>query len=267
MLKSTKGMLTVLIVLISVFMLLSPAVFAKWFVDIDDEGLKSLHVRADVYRGSGGDVYGQKHGRVQFVITEIEPRLYSYKFQVHLRKAMENTKFEIIAWANMPNIEFTLYGDLDNPNWWWLELIANSVTPPLDKDETMDGKIWTDLATLNLMGYHRVNTGMTFTTNERGSYKNIKSGIMTETDAMEYVLDLTWPIFLDYLGLGGVFPPEIDFEYFSIYRFDIHAGLYTVRGGLDFETVEKYPGGIPIDTYSTEEITVTYDTDGFIWEK
>lgn len=258
MLRSTKGTFTLVFALVIILLLVSPMVFAKWFATIDDEGLKSLRVRADIYKGSGGEASGQKHGRVQLMINEIEPKLYSYKFQIQLRKATPSTEYEIWAWATMPNLVFTIYGD-HSGYWNQLEMYANVLKLDWDKNPN-NGEITTSLATLKLNGFHEVDTGLRYTTDNRGTINEIKSGIITETNAMEYVLDLTWPIFKNMLGIPGL-PDNVDFKYFGITAMKIHEGNYVVSGGLDLV------GENPDDVFCTEEITLTYDTEGFYWEK
>jgi hypothetical protein len=253
MLKGTKG--TMLIAVVLILMFVSPMVFAKWMVSLDDEGLKSLHVRADIYEDTGSGAEGQKHGRVQVLLTEIEPKLYSYKFQIHLRKATPSTEYEIHVWTYLPDITFSIYGDTKNFLW---KIIEGAVAG-IDQDPTA-GVIMVNLASLGLTGEHEAYSGMSFVTDERGSYKEIKSGVKTETEIMEYVLDLSWPIFKAELGLGGL-SDNVDFADFGITGVYIHPSGkhgYQISGSLSFES--------DVDAYCTEDITYTYYTDGFLWE-
>ena len=96
--RSIKRTITVVMVLISVLLLVSPVIFARTFVKIDDEGLKNFHIRADIYEeGSQG---GPKHGRVQAVIREVAPEVYSYKFMIDLKKATPYTEYWHMSFSN-----------------------------------------------------------------------------------------------------------------------------------------------------------------------
>jgi hypothetical protein len=253
------GRMTLVIALI--LMLISPFVFADYSIKLDDEGLKLLHVRADIYKDSDSGAEGQKHGEVQVLLTEIGTEMCWYKFQVHLQKATPDTTYKIYVWTYLPDITFSISGNTSNFIWIILEGAASE----FDLDPA-PGVIKVNLASLGLNTEHEEDSGFSLITDNRGTYKNtVSSGIMTKTELMEYVLDLSWQTFKAKLELGGL-KDTVDFEYFSITGFKLHESGeygYPINVALLFKSVDLAEE----DNYCTETLAYTWHTDGFEWVK
>lgn len=252
--------ITAVLAIACMLLLLSPVVFATPSVKIVTEGLKSFHVRANIVEEGGVAGHGAKNGRVQILIGEIEPELYSYKFQINFRKANPNTEYELAMWCQLDNIGFTIFGNNENPTWLFIEWFANNYD--IDTDGPGNGQITTTLGELGLTGEtFDLITPETITTDERGSYKNIKSGLMTEDNAMEYVLDLIWPFFSQYIMDridGLVLDAEVDFVNLGIIGLLIHGGTYDFAMGGEF--VNEVHG-----SYETEDIIFTHTMNDYHW--
>ncbi len=263
--RNIKRTITVVMVLISVLLLLSPIVFAKVFVKIDDVGLKSLHIRADILEeGSPG-----KHGRISAMIREMTEEVYSYKFMIDLKKATPNTQYIIWLYADLPEeVVITIYGD-GTGLWPGIEWVANSYGIDYNEESGVIETTVGDL--LSVLGFTEgtieLNTGMTFTTDDRGNFKSIKEGIITEDDAMEHALDLAWPTLRQYLSslIPGIVPPdEIDFADLGITGLWVHGGQYSISGYV------KFVGGDPedpVDVYVTETVTIDRVWNDLIWDR
>jgi len=273
--RGIKRKITVVMVLISVLLLVSPVVFGKWSVTIDTEGLKRLHIRADIYKENGQGGPGQKHGRVQALISEIEPgRNYSYKFMLHMRKAEPGAEYYINVSANVPDIKFTVYSDFDadenpNPNWWVIEWLSLALLH-IDMDNTLNGQITTTTGLLGLAGSHEVNTTKSFVADNHGSFKKTISGVINESNAIEYATDLGWPSFRQHIinnhpewpQLENLLPPEIDFADFGI----IGLRIYGIEGGYDFSGRLRFINAEDEDdVYCTETITANHFWKNFEW--
>ncbi len=262
----TKTM-TVIFVLISVLLLVAPGVFSNTFVQIDDVGLKGMQVRADVFKEGQISNHGPKHGRIQVIVREVETELYSFKFLVDLKKASPNTEYGVHVWADLPDFEFTIHGD-NSGTWKMLELFAGLPQIGIDLEPNDNTIIRT---TLGLLGATKEtikhDTGMTIMTDNRGTYKNIKTGIATEDALMEYALDLIWPflreqIVLAYPSLALFLPAEMDFASLHIIGVTMPEQYHKISGGFKFIG----PGGPEgDDNYVTETITVERLWKEFEW--
>jgi hypothetical protein len=253
--------------LICILLIISPTVFSSTSAKIDDQGLKAVQIRAGILKTGGPVGHGHKHGQVQAMVREVEPQVYSYKFMIDLKKATPNKEYTIHMWADVPEIEITIYADYtspaQNPNWFALQLAM--LWLELDMDLTFNDQITINTNILGLTGMQTANLQKSFVTDHRGNYKNMKTGIIAEMDAIEYTTDLAWPHLRQYLidnfpeyPVSELLPAEIDFSIFKILGFTIPAGSYTISGGLNFVGV----GG---DSYYTETVTYTYTTSGFEW--
>ena len=259
--RNTKRTITMIMVLISVLLLVSPIVFAKVGWRIDDVGLKSVQIRASILEDPGP---GAKHGRISASIREIEPEVYSYKFVIDLKKATPFTEYSILAWAELPNIKFDIYGD-GGSNWIAIEMLAGYIGIDLAPED--DSKIETSLGLLGLDGFQEFDTNLKFTTDYRGFFKSVKSGIISENNAIEYALDFGWPtlkqyIIAEYPELAPFLPDEIDFADFGIIGVTMYGGYFTVSGGVRFIG----PGGLEgDDNYRSEDIVIDRFWKDFVW--
>jgi hypothetical protein len=279
--RGTRRFVIAVMALVSVLLLVSPCVFSKPFVKIDDEGLRSIHIRADILKQDGPSGHGPKHGRVQIMVREIAPEVYSYKFMIDFKKASPNKEYNIELWVVFPEPEnpeddvlITIYGEDELGNiWHWIKLAAVlflkiDLTP--GNPNQINFYLNEALTKLGLTEDEIVMpTGMTIMTDETGNFKSIKEGIISEDDAMEYVLDLIWPFLRSYLV--GLVPPqflpdEIDFDYLGVTGVKIRGGEYSVSGGMRFigEGDGQNPEN-PVDIYYTETVTIDRVWNDFIW--
>lgn len=279
--RGTRRFVIIVMALVSVLLLVSPCVLSKPFVKIDDEGLRSFHIRADILKEGGPSGHGPKHGRVQAMVREIAPETYSYKFMIDLKKATPNKEYNIELWVDFPEPEnpeddvlITIHGQSAPGNiWYWIKLAA-VLFLKIDLTPTNPNQInfyLNDALTkLGLTGDEVViPTGKTIMTDETGNFKSIKEGIISEDDAMEYVLDLIWPFLRSYLvGLvpPGFLPEEIDFDYLGVTGVTIHGGEYSVSGGVRFigEGGGQNPGN-SVEIYYTETVTIDRVWNDFVW--
>jgi hypothetical protein len=257
--------------LITVLLLVSP-VFAKPHVKINDQGLKSLNMRAFIIEEGAPGGHGPKHGRVQALITELEkfnpedPTMYSYKFMIDLRKA-EAGEYRIHMTARLPEMEITIHGS-GFGIWNIIKHYAGEFGLDDDPDPR---KIVISLTDLNLADRDlEMNTEKVFTVDDRGNYKNVKQNSIEEMVAIDWALDLAWPFLWDYMLqeypefdyiIDYVFEVDRDFSHFGIIGWSIPAGDYEFSGGVRFVNT-----GESSDTvYCTEPTTFTYSTIGFEW--
>lgn len=263
--RGIRRTITVVMVLITVFIIFSSGAFSKPLVKIDTEGLKGVHIRANIIKGLDPSGHGHIHGRVQVIITEDYSRHYMYKFLIELKRA--SGPYTIQLWANMPNIDIIIHGD-GSLNWIILEGFA--VQMGIDK-YGLDGKIDTSLERLGLMGYWDVDTGIVITTDERGYYKNIITGEIDEMEAIEQLIDFGTPLLKEQLILrypghqsliNWFFSIDRDFAEFGIKGVTIPGGIYTISMGARF-IGPAGPGGD--DNFCTEDITFTHVMGKFEW--
>ncbi len=269
--RSIKKTITVIVVLISVLLIFSSGAFSKTFVRIETEGLKEVHIRANIIKGLDPDDHGPKHGRVQVKIKEDVSHHYMYKFSVDLRRATDYTYYEIHLWANLPDIKFTIYGD-GSEEWGYIQDFALDLG--IDDDHTKNNKIEISLLTLGLTGYNEEYTGIDILTDGHGSYKFLKAGGIAEMDAVEWAIDFGSPYLEAYLlkvfegdpenqrMVTWFFSQEWDFEDFHVVSVKIHGGYYTISMGIQFIG----PGGPEgDDNYCTEDITFSLAMGDFVW--
>jgi hypothetical protein len=263
--------ITMVLVLITVFLLVSPGVFANTFVQIDDEGLKGMQIRADIYKKGQVGGTGPKHGRVQIIIREMDIEQYSLKFLLDLKKATPDTEYSICLWANLPDIEFTIHGD--GSNFWYLLLEPMAGSLGFDKSPGNNDIIETSLGLLGLTQQKiEHDTGMDIMTDNRGTYKDIKTGGMTQDELMMLALNIAWPILREYAIdrypiLEAFLPEEVDFATLHIIGVTIPANQYTISGGLEFvgrDPEDPNPDNI-VDEYVTETITINHYWEYFEW--
>lgn len=233
--RGSKRKVLLALAMITTALLLSPIVFAEPFVKIETEGLKSVHIRANIIEEGTQGGQGAKNGRIQVLVGEIEPQLYSYKFQINFRKAKPNTEYEVRLWCQLDDITITLFGDVENPTWMFIEWFAGHYNIDQDQDS---GQITTSLGALGLTEEtYDLLSPETITTDERGSYKNMRSGLITEEGGMEYLLDLIWPYFRQYImdRIPQLFlQVHVDLEDLGIIGLMIHGGTYNFEMGMDF---------------------------------
>ena len=270
--RKIKKTFIVVMSVICVLLLVSPMVFAKPFVKINDQGLKSLHMRAFIIEEGSPSGHGPKHGRVQAMITEIEkilpedPVRYSYNIVLDMKKAVAGATYEMKVKFTLPNIVFTIYGD-ESGLWNIIEDKAGELG--LDSNP-LPGEITVSLADLNIADNEfEMNTGKQFTCDNRGNYKETKTGVIEEMVAIDYALDLAWPFLWQYLleeypvytaVINYIFGVDRDFLDFGIIGVSIPPGNYEISGGVRFINTED-AGNI----YCTETISFTYSTIGFQW--
>ncbi len=273
--RSIKKTVIVITVLITVLLIFSSSAFSKPFVRIRLDGLKEVHIRADIIKGVNPEGGGPKHGRVQFRIKEAESLIlgeeshyYTYKFSVDLRRATENHEYEIYLWADLPNIKFTIYGD-GSEEWGYFEDFVNDLG--LDDDHNPENnKIEISLLRLGLVGHNEEPTGIKIMTDDRGSYKFLKTGGIAEMDAVEWAIDFGLPLLKPYLlklfegdpekigMINWFFNQEWDFEDFHIVRIKMWGGYYTISMGI------KFIGG-GSDNFCTEMVTFALAMGHFVW--
>jgi hypothetical protein len=260
--RKVKSTLFVILAVIMVLVLISPACLGATFFKIQTEGLKSVSIRADIYKAP--DHQGPKHGRIQILVREVEPQLYSYKFQIHMRKVQPNTEFTMRMWCELDNIELTIYGE-QGSFFRFLEMFANMLG--IDSDGMGDeglgnGKITTTLADLQMLDeVYEITAPQTFITDERGSYKNIKSGLMNEDALMEYLFYMLYPRFREMLMDMDDriwLEPEADLSDLGIIGLCIYGNTYTFTLGAEFEAAQG-------QCYATEDIVCTHTMNDFLW--
>jgi hypothetical protein len=248
-----------------VFILVSPLIFAKPFVRIDDEGLKGIQIRAKIMKGN--DVitpHGPNCGKVQLVLTEVIEGQYTYRFSIDLRKAEIETEYGIWLWADFDDdIHFTIHGDPVMPSMFAI-IEWYAVEEGLDHDHTVNGHIVTSMETLGLMGFHQGDTGLTLTTNAIGEYHEIRTGSMSENELMEFSLDIAWPIFKEYIE--GITPLTLgetaNYADLGVWGVTIHEGEYAVTGGLRFIGPN---GPLGEGNFHTEPVTLNRQWNEFEW--
>lgn len=270
--KNTKRTITMVMVLISVFLLISPVILAKPMAKINDQGLKSLNMRAFIIEEDTPSGHGPKHGRAQALVNEIEkldpadPTRYSYKFTIDLRKAMPGEEYTLNVTFTLPDIVLTIYGDKKG---LWNLIESKAVELGLDGNPE-PGVIEISLADLNIADVDfEFNTGKTFITDDRGNYKEVRTGVMEEMVAINYALDLAWPFLWQFLlqeypayagVINYVFSVDRDFMDFGIIGVSIPEGDYVFSGGLRIINTQD-----DTNVYCTEPLTFTYSTIGFQW--
>jgi hypothetical protein len=257
--RKVKSTLFVVLAVIMVLVLISPAVLGATHFKIQTEGLKSVSVRADIYKFP--DPQGPKHGRIQILVREVEPQLYSYKFQIHMRKVQPVTEFTMRMWCQLSNIELTIFGDQTQGSMFpFIEMFANYLQ--IDSDGPNNGKITCSLADLGMdQETYEMTAPETFTTDERGSYKNIKSGLMNEDAVMEYLFDLLYPHFSQMLmdRIEGLeMEPEADLSDLGIIGLCVYGNTYTFVMGAEFNAAQG-------QDYATEDIVCEHTMGDFLW--
>lgn len=267
--RNIKRTLIVVMALITVVLLVSPAIFARPVIRIDDEDAKGLRIKASIIKGN--DIlrpHGPNCGKIQAIVTEVMDQQYTYRFSLDLKKAIPITDYSIWVWADLPEeVVLTIYGD-NTGLWPAIQLFANLFG--IDDDpspfviETTVGEL------LSFLGFTdpivELDTGLTFTTDINGEYHNTKTGSISEIDAIDYALDLAWPKFRSYLiSLGipeGMLPEEINIDYLGVVGLWIHGGQFSVSGG--FRIIG--PGGPEgNNNFHSEPLTVDRLWNDFKW--
>lgn len=265
--RGIRRTVIVAMVLITVFLIFSSGAFSKTFVKIDLEGLKNVHIRADIYEETSegsASTHGAKHGRIQVIIREETTRIYNYKFQLSLRKAARNAEYEIRAWTDLPDIEITVYGD-GSLNWFFFKSIAfeMKMAQPTTDPNIIETSIWK----LGLEGKHEYNTGMVIMTDDHGFYRNIKAGTgIEEMSAIEWLIDFGSPILQEQLIkrypehtalINWFFSVDRDFEDFGIEGVMIEGGIHDISMGTRFVNETH--------AYRTEDINFQLAMSPFYW--
>lgn len=280
--RGIRKTMTVIMILLCVFVIFSSGAFSKVFVKVDLEGLKNVHIRADIYEETNGNFHPPKHGKVQFRITEEQPvmeggpRQYSYKFSLDLRRATPEKPYRIWIKATLPNVKFTIYGDTLDDDWLLIQWIAlNRLN--IDEDYAFDNKIVSSFATLGIVGDHERDTGIDVWTDVHGNYRNMITGGIEEMVAIEWAIDFGSPYLKEILLslaqsegdkelIEWFFSIDRNFDDFGITGVTMHGGVYPFKARARFVGPEDPENpGEPIDVYTTEEVSFTYAKGDFIW--
>jgi hypothetical protein len=252
---------TVLVVLVLVMLVISSVAIAGPAGKSKGKGSerRKVHLDADIMK-LGDTENHPNYGKVDFNLKETTHGDYKIKFKLDLKHAADNTVYDIYLWANIPDVPLTIYGDLSNMNWLYFETIFTGYG--YDLDGTVNGKIETSLATLEISGYHIRDTMYDIETDKHGKFKCKYKAVLTQEELIEAVIDFTWPYIRQHMiglipALAPYLPMDSDFSAIGITSVTLYGGTYSVSTGILIVG--------PQDTYYTEPLSYTYSTDDFSW--
>jgi hypothetical protein len=261
MLGNLKRTSIVLVVLVLALLLFSSVAAAGPAGKCNKNGSErhKVHLDAEIMKWGEPESH-TNYGKLDFKLHETPHGDYKIKFKLDLKHASDNTVYDIFLWANIPDLPLTIYGDLSNVYWLYIEYLF--IAYGYDQDMTVNGKIETTLGILEISGYHIRDTMYDIETDKHGNSKYKYKDELTQEELMDAVIDFTWPYIRQHMiGLLPVLAPYLpmdsDFAAIGINSVTIHGGTYAVSTGILIVG--------PEDNYYTEPLSYTCTMDEFSW--